>query len=390
MVLRRLYTPEQFGAYAVYTSLIAILFTLASGRYNRTIMLPKSDKDALYLISLSSLIVLVFSLLTFTVLLFYDNQIACLLNLSSSYRYTIWFVPVGLFLYSLFDIFNYWLLRKKAFNSSGSAKVIRRSSDGLTQTILGNANINLGLWFGEITGQFVNFIYVVIQSFRKGFTFRGIQYFGMIQMAKRYKDFPKYNLLPALLNSISLMAPVIIINKLFSQEITGYFDLTRLVLALPLALVVQSLYQVILQRSSEKRNERQSMKGELARSFYLLLIGTIVMIIVILLFANLIFGLFGEEWDKSSEFARILVFSFAIKLLISPYSALFTSLEKIKIGSIWQIGNFAIIVILFFLDGIPIEDFLHIFMWLEVVSYLIYGVLIWYILMKYERSLGFE
>ncbi len=45
-ILTRIYTPEDFGVFALYMSVASLLSTLATGRYELAIMLPKKDEDA--------------------------------------------------------------------------------------------------------------------------------------------------------------------------------------------------------------------------------------------------------------------------------------------------------------------------------------------------------
>ena len=46
-ILTRIYTPEDFGLYAIYGAIITILGTIASGRYELAILLPDKDEDAI-------------------------------------------------------------------------------------------------------------------------------------------------------------------------------------------------------------------------------------------------------------------------------------------------------------------------------------------------------
>ena len=63
LVLRRLYSPEEFGAFAVYMSIVGILSTISSLRYDQTIILPKDDSDGFHLLALSVSLAFVMSLL---------------------------------------------------------------------------------------------------------------------------------------------------------------------------------------------------------------------------------------------------------------------------------------------------------------------------------------
>ena len=64
-LLTRLYSPEDFGLLAVYTSLLMTIGVIASLRYQLAIPLPKSDEEAAHVVVLSLFIVLGISLASF-------------------------------------------------------------------------------------------------------------------------------------------------------------------------------------------------------------------------------------------------------------------------------------------------------------------------------------
>ena len=52
-ILTRIYTPEEFGVFALYMAIASILTVLVTGRYEMAILLPKKDRDAMSLVALS-------------------------------------------------------------------------------------------------------------------------------------------------------------------------------------------------------------------------------------------------------------------------------------------------------------------------------------------------
>ena len=53
--LTRMYSPEEFGIFAVYNTIVTILAMIASGRYCLAIILPNKEIDAKKLVIISSL-----------------------------------------------------------------------------------------------------------------------------------------------------------------------------------------------------------------------------------------------------------------------------------------------------------------------------------------------
>ncbi|KEO81011.1 oligosaccharide flippase family protein [Tumebacillus flagellatus] len=63
-LLTRLYTPEEFGLLAVYTSILSLVLVVASWLYELAIPLPDDEQDAADLLGLCLLLVLVMTAFT--------------------------------------------------------------------------------------------------------------------------------------------------------------------------------------------------------------------------------------------------------------------------------------------------------------------------------------
>jgi O-antigen/teichoic acid export membrane protein len=184
------------------------------------------------------------------------------------------------------------------------------------------------------------------------------------------------------------MIPVVTVNVLYDQATTGYFDLTRQVLALPLALISVALAQIILQDVSERRNSGKLVNRQITNTFLVLVLISIPGVILILLFGETLFGyIFGDEWTMSGKIAQVLVFSYAVKFVVSPLSSVLTALEKLKIMALWRVLYFLAIVSLFFLRNIDAMIFFQVYMILEVTFYVIYFIIILASGLSYDKKI---
>ena len=95
-VLTRIYTPSDFGLFALFNSLIAVFGVIASGRYELAIMLPKKDEDAINIASLGILISTFFSVFLFFIILFFNDSICSLLN-NTDIKPWLYFIPLVVF-----------------------------------------------------------------------------------------------------------------------------------------------------------------------------------------------------------------------------------------------------------------------------------------------------
>ena len=55
-ILTRIYTPEDFGVFALFLAITTIIGSFSNGRYELAIMLPENDEDAINIAGLGFII----------------------------------------------------------------------------------------------------------------------------------------------------------------------------------------------------------------------------------------------------------------------------------------------------------------------------------------------
>lgn len=388
-LLRRNYSPETFGAYSVYLSLLGILVVISSFKYELAIILPRKDKEAANIFFLALLINILFNLILTFIIVLYKNKILHFLNLPNEYEIYLYLVPLGTFLFNFYQSINYWLIRKKRFLAISENKFIRRGVEGISQVGFMSIYKSFGIIFGDILGQLANVISGIYQGLKKGLYIRYFSIQKLKYVYLKYIEYPKFNLIPGLMSACSFLLPAIFINKFFSPEYTGYFDLSKLVLSIPLALIATSISNVLLQRVAEKYINNQSFIKELYPIIGIVFIIAFCEILIIMLWGKDLFVLFfGESWIISGEISEILVWSYSLSFIVSSFSSIFISMRKIKLLSIWQLFYFSSILILILFRNLNIINFLKVYLFIEVVCYLISALLIFFVVMKYEKKIN--
>lgn len=386
-VLRRFFTPEEFGAYAVYLSITGILVVLASLRYEYAIVLPGKDKQAANLVLLAVFINILFSLLLMIFILVFNRPILAVIKLPHEYSLFLYLVPAGVFLFSLYQSLNYWLIRKKRFFNVSLNKFVRRGTEGTGQIAFMISQKPAGLVLGDIMGHIANVISGTVQLLRSGFKMTYISLTKIKYVSKKYNEYPRFNLLPGFMSACSYLLPAIFINKFYSTVYTGYFDLSKLMLSIPLALVATSISNVLLQRISENYRRKESILNDLYSVFRLVLIIALIEIVIIRIWGIELFSFFfGSEWEFSGEISRWLVWSFAFNFLVASFTSIFISLKRIKLMSAWQLFYFLAILSLVFFRQTEFEVFLKTYVLIEVSCYILITILMSLIIYKHESA----
>src|ERR1035437_7523294 len=105
-VLRRYFSPEIFGSYSVYLSLIGIFIIVFSFKYELEIILPRKDNEAANVFFMAVLLNVIFNLLLILVIIFWKSSLMQFLNLSEKFGDYLYFVPLGTCLFSFYQSLN--------------------------------------------------------------------------------------------------------------------------------------------------------------------------------------------------------------------------------------------------------------------------------------------
>lgn len=386
--LRRLFTPAEFGAFAIFLSIIEIIVSIGTLRYEMAIVLPRKDVLAANLFGLSFIISFAINAMVFLVILFFQNTIAHAVNFPPQFVFWLYFIPLVTLLFCISQSINYWLIRKKAFWPSSINKISRRGLEGSVQLAFGIGHLNLGLVIGTVFGHLANIISGIYQLRATDFQIRRITKEKLRYVYRRYIEFPKYSTIPALLNVVSLLLPLFIINKIFSEKETGYFDLTRQILLVPMALISSSLSQVLFQRITEKKHAGKSISKEIHRITFILFLFSFIGALLLWLWGTDLFViLFGKQWRMSGEIVKVVMIGFGFRFIVATLSIVLVGLEKIKWYSLWQTLYFIAILSLVFVSKLTFFQFCIFFTIIESVSYIAQYLLIIIVLRQYENRI---
>ncbi|MFP4024805.1 MAG: lipopolysaccharide biosynthesis protein [Thiohalospira sp.] len=384
-VLRRLFAPEEFGLFSVYMSIVSITTIFYSLRYAQTINIPKNDIEAKNIFSLSIVLSFIFTIILFLIIVLFEFRILKILNIPIGKKYYLYLAPISSLLFSVFHIINFWLIRKKEFRLSSLNKIFRRSAEGGVHIFTGLTGKSVGLVLGDLLGNIANIVSGTHKLRKINFNFTGVTPDRIKYVFRRYVDMPKYNVFPAFLNSLSLYLPAIFINKFYSPLVAGEFHLTNLILNVPIVFVGKSISTVLIQRLSEKRQNKVKMWPEMKKLTVLLLAIGIIMGIVIWSIGPWLFRIvFGAEWQVSGEYAQIFVLLAIVRLVASPFNVAFIILERVRLFAIWQIFYFLGIVTLSLFSFLSFNSFLWLLVGIGCFFYLINIFLIYKIIIKQD------
>ena len=336
-ILTRIYTPDDFGLFALYMSLSLILSTIATGRYELAILLPKKDTDAFNIVALSIVISFLLSFISFLIIFIFNSQIVKLLG-SPEIANWLYFIPITILLTGIYQSFNFYLTRKKFYKQIATNRVIQNSITGSTNIGMGIIGFgSAGLILGGVLGQFVSTLILANIVWKKNKKkIEQIKKIKIYALSKRYIKLPKYNLPNALIDGFRLAGINILIAKFFTTSILGQFSLAWKMLQVPMALIGSSLSQVFFQKisSSKKSDLHLIVKKFIFKSLF---ISVPIFLLIYIYSVDIFIIIFGEKWKLAGEAASVMTPWLFLNFLTSPLSTIFITINKQEVLLIFSI-----------------------------------------------------
>ena len=376
-ILTRIYTPEDFGVFALFIAITSIFGSIANGRYELAIMLPKKDEDAINIFALGFIITCVISLLLLLIIVLFNDDITILLK-NKDIGVWLYFIPITVFFTGLWNILNYYNNRKKQYKDLAKATIIKSITTAIIQLSVGFIKQGaIGLISGQIISQFFANTKLLKNILKDKILISRISKVKIIALAKKYKDFPKYSLGGTLANILSVQAINILISIFYNSATLGFYSLVQRVLGMPSVLIGSSIGQVFFQQAiKEKQKTGRTIKSFNYTVKKLFMIGVPSFTILFFIIEDLFALVFGEEWRVAGKYAKILIPLFALKFVSSTVSVLLTIWEKQKLT--FYIDIFLLIInliLILFLHNFTNYLIVYtIFMSLNYILFLLYFI----------------
>jgi len=337
-ILTRLYTPEDFGVFAIFLAITSVLGNIANARYELAILLPKKNEDAINIFALGFIITCTISIFILILVIFLNDYFVNLLG-NKEIGFWLYFVPLAVFFSALYNLLYYFNNRIKNYKDLRNATILKSIILVIIQLSFGFVKSGAS---GLISGQLLSNIFVnlrLIKNILKNKVLVSkISKAKMIALANKYKKFPKYLLVAHGINSLSAQSQIILFSNFFSTNIVGFLAFTQRTLSVPTSIIAESIGNVFRQEAITCYNKNKECLEIYISTFKKLLIIAILPFSILFFLSPVIFVvIFGESWRIAGEYAQVLTPMYFLQFVISPLSQMYIIAEKQKLDLYWQI-----------------------------------------------------
>lgn len=321
-VLSRLFTPEEFALYAVFTAITGIAGVAATGRYEMAIPLPAEPRRAMHLVGVALLAVSGMTLLTLfgvitgnVIWLFTDHKL--------HFPFSFYLLPLAVAMTGAGAVFNYWSTRHKTFRTNATARVLGALLTVAVSIVLGWLAFGTkGLIIGFTIGQTLTTVFLWYYTFR---TVRRADFTQpeLKAEAREYRRFPVINMPHAVVDSLQDNGIIFLMKYFFLEAVTGWYAFAFRMLKAPVGLIGAAFGQVFYQQMSVARQEGRDMRPMVLKVYLrMALIGLPGFLVLYLYTPELFAFVFGEKWREAGNMAHILTPWIFLNFIASPVAGI--------------------------------------------------------------------
>lgn len=328
-LLAYLFTPDSFGAMAVFMGIIFIAGSMAGLTYESAIIPQENDQEAKTLFLLSSIIAFFISTSLFLVMLFiyYFYNIENII----SHWLLLFLIPFGIFSINIYNSCSNWLIRSGAFKVLSAATMIRSIAATCIQLLSGLLGLTtLGLVVGRVVGQFIATIYIVLTSSLLSSANWFSSFNKLRTTAYRYHRFPVFKAPQQAIALVSDQLPAFFLASFFGVHFAGFYWFADRILKLPCTIISDAAGKVFFSECTKNYHSGQSLMAITLKTALVLSLCAIVPSILIFFYSPLLFSLMGPEWEQAAYFVQWMIILVFFRFSFSPLMSVFTILDQQK------------------------------------------------------------
>jgi len=316
-ILSRIFSPKDYGLLTLFNSILVITANIVTLSYPIRIILPKKYLESLQLVIISILLSLGIGIILLLLSLLLPNSFINLINIRILGGW-LSFAIIGGILLSITNTLNHWFNRNSLYKKIAILQVTQSIILTFFSLVVGFLSIVDGLVVAQILAFSTSIIIFILFSELK---YKKKNFIGLIKIAKKHKNAPKYLYPGNLLDILTSQLPFLLITLWFTQEMTGHYRMAYSCLNLPAALFGSAIAQIFYKRFIKVWPDAAAAKLLLKKTWLLLFAIGLPAFLIIALAGETIFSfVLGSSWKIAGSMASILSIMCLFSLLHSPTS----------------------------------------------------------------------
>ena len=327
-ILSRLYGPEPFGEWGVFSSFTAIVTIGLFLGFENTIV----KADAIELKNILALCFIISITIIAIVFLVFIMGGTWNIKFFSTFP-SLKLLTVYLLVYSVYTLFYNLCIRYERFTSLAFTHIVLGGSQAVFRILFGFVALAAanGLILGTTIAQCLSmvFLFFCIIKDSKKWNYQIIRISAIKKLIRKFKNFPLYDAPSSILSFSAFNLPVLILALYFSKRDIGCFSIVLQLLLLPMSFVGSAIGRVYYQQLCQKGNNGVSVITN--NVVVVLAVISILPLIFIACGGDKLVVLFlGAKWQNAGNVALCLSLWSFPTILTQPLIPIFRTLDKQK------------------------------------------------------------
>ncbi|EGR1295676.1 hypothetical protein EAF56_06615 [Vibrio alginolyticus] len=368
-ILARLYSPDDFGSYAIYFSMSAICSMAMTLRYDSAIYNAKSITQTvnLILVNFITIVSVIIILISVYVMFEFDREMTV---------YTLVYVLVSAAFQALFRVIQATILKKQNYKIYKKSLIVRSIFTSSLQLVF--FEVQDGLILGSVAGFIISVLYMCSASCSITLLYKNFSFKKIKLTSVSFKSFPMYSFPAVMINTVVNNALPIIIASIYGVKEAGLYALTQRILGMPTALIGNTLAQYLMSKVSLAIHNKGFGLYKFTMKFIVFLsISAVTLFGLVLILPEFTYlWLFGEEWEGIKSILISIVGFYFMRFIASPVSVVVQVKAKNKIELSWQILYSFSIILVTYISYVMEFSMAHFLMFFSAVSVFLYMLLV--------------
>lgn len=332
-LITHFYPAENIGAYSFFMALFMVFTTLGTGRYESAIIVEESNKEAVNLWSLASIMSVLSSFLLLIFLLFFYEESLELLKVNQLGVYILW-LPLTVFLGALIRNTQFYFNKHKDYKTITLSDIVKSGSNSIGAILLGWLKVVTGgLILANLVAHFIALIWLLITLPQHFFhLIKEVSFSALKKIGKKYQNYLTLYTLSGALSAILTNGTPLFIIFFFTEKTAGYYFMAEKVVGLPIGLVVAAISKVFYQRATEMYREDKSAFMQFTRNIQQKMFWVLLPALTLLsLVAPYLFELLGTEWKQAGEMIKYFAILVLFNNIVSPVASIANIINRLDI-----------------------------------------------------------
>ncbi len=323
-LLTRLYTPDDFGALALFSAAASLLLAFSTWRFDWSVPNTSSETLTATLLSLGFAALLIFGTTSFLVLWFWGEQ----LTFWKGFYVLgplLYFLPVALIGGGLHELLQSWYVRQAELSKVGTARVGQSVAGTGLNLIGGYAGLGaLGLIVSSVISTWVGIGLLVsgALSLKNSFSRLSINRIK-IGMALYWREATASTMV-AVVNVASLAVVPLLLVQYYSAKEVGWYALMYRLAITPIGLLTNALSQSFWAEAAQLvKNDLAALRSLFLKTTKLLVMVAIPVVLICVsgpLYVGPVLG--NAQWSGAGEILMALAPMLAGMVVVQPLTHL--------------------------------------------------------------------